>query len=417
MARRGARAGRVGLIGRVDLAGELFDGQTVKTRMMYRLLCEQYGAERVVVADTCGYRSHPLAVTRAVGRCLVRCDDIVVLLSANGRRVLFPLLAFAARYGGKRVYHNLIGGWLARHLEQHPAWVRHLNAFEVNWVESHALADALTAQGVLNAEYLPNFKYFGEAAGAGTGMRAGAGAGMRAEAIACAEVAARAGGRDGAAGRTGADDAASIDPAVGDAGHAGTAGATGAAARAEGPVPVRFCTFSRVTACKGVGDAARAVERLCAEGLPCTLDVFGPIDPSYRQAFEQVLSTCSHVFYRGCAAPERGAEAIAVYDALLFPTSWKAEGVPGTVVDALAAGVPIIAAKWPYHDEMLVDGVTGFAYPFGRNELLIDAMRRFMKPTTDVGAMRRACMARAAAYAPQAVAPRIVARIGKRGRA
>ena len=415
MVRGGVRPGKIGLIGRVDLSGELCDGQTVKTRVMYRLLCEQYGAEHVVVADTCGYRSHPLAVTRAVVRCLVRCDDIVVLLSANGRRVLFPLLSAAARHGGKRVYHNLIGGWLARHLEQHPAWVRHLNAFEVNWVESHALVDALTAQGVANAEYLPNFKYFDKAAEAGAGMRAEAGAGMRAEAIACAEVAARVDGRDGVAGRTGAVGAAPIDSAAGDVDHAGASGVTGAGARAEGPVPVRFCTFSRVAACKGVGDAARAVERLCVEGLPCTLDVFGPIDPSYRQAFEQALSTCSHVFYRGCAAPERGAEAIAAYDALLFPTSWKAEGVPGTVVDALAAGVPIIAARWPYHDEMLVDGVTGLAYPFGHNELLIDAMRRFMKPTTDVGAMRRACMARAAAYAPQAVAPRIVARIGKRG--
>lgn len=409
MARADVRPGKIGLIGRVDLAGELFDGQTVKTRMMYRLLCEQYGAENVVVADTCGYRRRPLAVTRAVVRCLAQCDDVVVLLSANGRRVLFPLLSAAARHGGKRVYHNLIGGWLARHLEQHPAWVRHLNAFEVNWVESHALVDALTAQGVVNAEYLPNFKYFDEASLAGTGMRAGAGAGMR------AEVAARADGRDGAAGRTGAADAAPIDSAVGDAGHAGESGATGAGARAEGPVPVRFCTFSRVTAEKGVADAAHAVERVCSEGLPCTLDVYGPIDERYREVFEQVLATCPYVFYRGCAAPERASHIIAGYDALLFPTSWKAEGVPGTVIDALAAGVPIIAARWPYHDEMLVDGVTGLGYPFGHNGLLADTMRRFMDPATDVGAMRRACMARAAAYAPQAVAPRIVARIGKRG--
>lgn len=415
MARADVRPGKIGLIGRVDLAGKLFDGQTVKTRMMHRLLCEHYGAENVVVADTCGYRRRPLVVTRAVVRCLVQCDDVVVLLSANGRRALFPLLSAAARYGGKRVYHNLIGGWLARHLEQHPAWVRHLNAFEVNWVESHALVDALTAQGVVNAEYLPNFKYFDEAAEAGAGVRAEAGTGMRAEAIACAEVAARADRRDGIVGRTGAAGAAPIDSAVGDADHAGESGATGAGARAEGPVPMRFCTFSRVTAEKGVGDAARAVEQLCSEGLSCTLDVFGPIDPSYRQAFEQVLSTCPHVFYRGCAAPERASRAIAGYDALLFPTSWKAEGVPGTVIDALAAGVPVIAARWPYHDEMLADGVTGLGYPFGHNELLADAMRRFMDPATDVDAMKRACIVRAAAYAPQAVAPRIVARIGKRG--
>lgn len=361
MACNGAQPGKIGLIGRVDLAGELFDGQTVKTRMMHRLLCEHYGAENVVVADTCGYRSRPLVVARAVVRCLVQCDDIVVLLSANGRRVLFPLLSVAARRGGKRVYHNLIGGWLARHLEQHPAWVRHLNAFEVNWVESRALVDALTAQGVVNAEYLPNFKYFDEAAGAGVGAAPGA-------------------------------------VAAPDAG-------------------MRFCTFSRVTAEKGVGDAARAVEQLCSEGLSCTLDVYGPIDERYRETFERVLATCPHVFYRGCAAPERASRAIAGYDALLFPTSWKAEGVPGTVIDALSAGVPVIAARWPYHDEMLADGVTGLGYPFGHNELLADAMRRFMDPATDVDAMKRACIVRAEAYAPQAVVPRITERIANGGRA
>lgn len=145
------KAGKIGLIGRIDPDCRLFDGQTVKTRMMYRLLCEAYGEDAIVTVDTYDYKHRAPMVMADFARCLATCDRLIVLLSTNGRRVFFPLLSFASKHMGKKVYHNLIGGWLASNLEKFPKWVDYLNSFEVNWVEAHALVERLSEKGVHNA--------------------------------------------------------------------------------------------------------------------------------------------------------------------------------------------------------------------------------------------------------------------------
>ncbi len=134
---------KIGLIGRLDPECELFDGQTVKTRMMYRLLCELYGEKNVVVVETKDYRHNAPRVVAQTVRCLLTCRDVFVSLSRNGRKAFFPLLSFAARHLHTRVYHNLIGGWLAQDLEECPQQVSYLNDFRVNWVESHQLVGKL----------------------------------------------------------------------------------------------------------------------------------------------------------------------------------------------------------------------------------------------------------------------------------
>lgn len=339
---------KIGLIGRIDPDQTMFDGQTVKTRMTYRMLCEHYGTENVVTVDTLDYRHRALAVMANFARCLVSCSDIVVSLAINGRRVFFPLLSFASRFMGIRVYHNLIGGSLANDLDKYPKWVNYLNSFQVNWVESRDLVDMLAEKGVTNAEYLPNFKYFDQ-----------------------------------------------------------TAGALKAPMHAAGE-PFSFCTFSRVTEQKGVGDAARAVESLNAEGLACVLDVYGPVDSVYKTDFEHVLAECPHVKYKGCVPPEQSALAVAPYDALLFPTKWKTEGIPGTIIDALAAGVPVIAARWQYYAEMLEDNVTGLGYELGDNSLLVSEMAKFMQLDNHQRmAMRKSCLSRFMAYTPEVVSSQI----------
>ena len=316
--------------------------------MMYRLLCELYGEENVVVVETKDYRHNAPRVVAQTVRCLLTCRDVFVSLSRNGRKAFFPLLSFAARHLRTRVYHNLIGGWLAQDLEECPQQVSYLNDFRVNWVESHQLVGKLEELGVGNAEFLPNFKYLD-----GTELPE---------------------------------------------------------SRYYGP-GYRFCTFSRVQELKGIGDAMDTVEKLCSEGLDCRLDVYGPIEPSYKEEFETALSRCVHAEYKGCVAPEKSVQVIASYDALLFPTKWKPEGIPGTIIDALAAGVPVIAAKWQYYDEMLEDGVTGFGYGFGNNELLADEIKRFIELGNGANELRKGCLARAVAYSPEAVSDVVAAAV------
>ena len=339
-----ARRRRIGFIGRIDPDETMVDGQTVKTRTLYRYLVRRFGASSVRAVDTRDYRRETGRVVRELIRCLHECDDVVVLLSSGGRRALFPILRLASAVLGVRVYHDLIGGSLADDVEADASGrlVRHLNSFEVNWVETRALADRLRALGVRNASHLPNFK----------------------------DV-----------------DDVDVDPRV-----------------PPGP-PYRLCALSRVTPEKGIDNAVRAVAAINGDGPPVvTLDIFGPIEPSYEERFRRLVDSVPHVRYAGRVPPERAAAAVSGHFALIFPTEWIGEGVPGTIIDAMHAGLPVVASRWPYYCEMLQDGVTGLSYDFDRPELLEATIRELIAlPEEQLAAMRRATLERARAYAPEAV--------------
>ena len=340
-----ARRRRIGFIGRIDPDETMVDGQTVKTRTLYRYLVRRFGASSVRVVDTRDYRRETGRVVRELLRCLHECDDVVVLLSSGGRRTLFPILWLASTALGVRIYHDLIGGSLADDVEADPSGllVHYLNSFEVNWVETRALADRLSALGVRNASHLPNFK----------------------------DV-----------------DDVDVDP------HAPPSGP-----------PYRLCTLSRVTPEKGIDNAVRAVAAINGDGPPMvTLDVFGPIEPSYEERFRRLVDSVPHVRYAGRVPPERAAAAVSGHFALIFPTEWTGEGVPGTIIDAMHAGLPVVASRWRYYHEMLQDGVTGLSYDFDRPELLEATIRELLAlPEARIVSMRRALLERARAYTPEAV--------------
>ena len=339
-----ARRRRIGFIGRIDPDETMVDGQTVKTRTLYRYLVRRFGASNIRVVDTRDYRRETGRVVRELLRCLHECDDVVVLLSSGGRRTLFPILWLASTALGVRIYHDLIGGSLADDVEADPSGllVHYLNSFEVNWVETRALADRLSALGVRNASHLPNFK----------------------------DV-----------------DDVDVDPT------------------APRERPRRLCTLSRVTPEKGIDNAVRAVAAINGDGPPMvTLDVFGPIEPSYEERFRRLVDSVPHVRYAGRVPPERAAAAVSGHFALIFPTEWTGEGVPGTIIDAMHAGLPVVASRWRYYHEMLQDGVTGLSYDFDRPELLEATIRELLAlPDEELAAMRRATLGRARAYAPEAV--------------
>ena len=340
-----ARRRRIGFIGRIDPDETMVDGQTVKTRTLYRYLVRRFGASNIRVVDTRDYRRETGRVVRELLRCLHECDDVVVLLSSGGRRTLFPILWLASTALGVRIYHDLIGGSLADDVEADPSGllVHYLNSFEVNWVETRALADRLSALGVRNASHLPNFK----------------------------DV-----------------DDVDVDP------HAPPSGP-----------PYRLCTLSRVTPEKGIDNAVRAVAAINGDGPPMvTLAVFGPIEPSYEERFRRLVDSVPHVRYAGRVPPERAAAAVSGHFALIFPTEWTGEGVPGTIIDAMHAGLPVVASRWRYYCEMLQDGVTGLSYDFDRPELLEATIRELLAlPEARIVSMRRALLERARAYTPEAV--------------
>lgn len=349
----------IGLIGCIDPEETLFDGQTVKTRTIYKLLVGRYGASGVKCVDTRRYKQRFFSVIVDFISCLFTCEDVIVLLSSNGQKFLFPALSVVARTMKKRIYHNLIGGRLADELQQNPRYVRYLNSFAVNWVESRKLEERLTRLGLANAKYLPNFKTL--------------------RPVNLNEV-----------------------KQMGFSEHP----------------PYRMCTFSRVTEKKGINEALLAITQLnekagfslqhdgssgTSDSVFATLDIYGPIDDAYKDEFESALRNCPYAKYKGIVAPDASVEVIKDYYALLFPTKWVMEGMPGTIIDALSAGVPIVASKWLYYSEMLEDGVTGFGYDIDKPELLLETLEKLLFGEVDIEAIKMNCLNRSRNYNPDLV--------------
>ena len=335
-----AKRKKIGIIGRIDPCESMFDGQTVKTRTVWKLMVERFGSDSVVAVDTLNYSKKPFKTAWDLLCCLISCRDIVVLLSRGGRKALFPILSFAANRFRRNIYHSLIGGWLSRDIDEDErgTLVSYLNSFTVNWVETHELVEALGDRGVRNAEYLPNFKLI-----------------------------------------------APISRIPDDKLHS----------------PVRLCIFSRVQKKKGISNAIESVDAVNSwyGRHVVILDIYGPIDSDYEKEFWELLGKSSSSSYEGCVKAEESVATLSFYDALLFPTEWAMEGIPGTIIDAFHAGLPVIASRWRYYEELLEDGKTGIGYPFEQRQMLKDAILRFLAlDSGSIGAMRKECLSRAHKY-------------------
>ena len=110
---------------------------------------------------------------------------------------------------------------------------------------------------------------------------------------------------------------------------------------------------------KGVFDIMEAV---CGSGgIRC--DFYGPIVNRDREAFLSGVSGSKLLEYRGIADPRKIGETIARYDMLLLPTYHGGEGYPAVILEAFAAGVPVVTTRWRSIPEIVENGVTGLLVP------------------------------------------------------
>ena len=178
--------------------------------------------------------------------------------------------------------------------------------------------------------------------------------------------------------------------------------------------PYKLCTFSRVMKEKGIEDAIAAVRAINVKygKTIVTLDIYGPAEEAYLKHLQEVLAQDSVCNYRGVVPANESVEVLKDYYALLFPTHWKHEGIPGTIIDALSAGVPIIARRWQYCDEMITDGETGLAYDFDEPDLLQKKIEYAISHPKEMIVMKKKCLAKATLYSEDYVMKQIAKELG-----
>lgn len=130
---------------------------------------------------------------------------------------------------------------------------------------------------------------------------------------------------------------------------------------------------ARLAELKGVSDLLRAVEKLVSEHGQIHLTVVG--DGPERNRFEKLskkLKLDHNVTFTGYLSQAEVADYLKRSHVLVLPS--YAEGVPVSLMEALASQVPVIATQVGGVSELVEDGVNGFIVRPGDVDQLADRL-------------------------------------------
>lgn len=338
---------KIGIIGRTAFGKDLYDGQTVLTRIFKEELEKQFNNYKFIIVDTYNYKKNILKCFFKTIYSLFTCEYIFILLSRNGLSFYLPFIYYFNKITRKKIIHRVIGGNLNVLISKNPKWIKYLNSFKYNYVETKSLSNSLKNLGLTNVKVSPNFKPLKQ--------------------ISNIEI-----------------------------------------KKYNNKECFRFCTFSRVIKEKGITDAINAIVKVKEKGQNVSLDIYGPIEDKYKEEFDMLVNKYKFINYKGIIDYKKSVEVLKEYFMLLFPTYWRGEGFPGTFIDCFASGLPIIATNWNQNSEIIKDKVTGIIYE--RDDLnnnLIDAINFSIKNYREINKMKENCLNEYKNYNPSNIVGKI----------
>ena len=130
---------------------------------------------------------------------------------------------------------------------------------------------------------------------------------------------------------------------------------------------------------KGVDLIINCARRLCEAGFGnvFSVDFYGAFEEKdYQKKILSEIVEMPNIHYEGVLnlANPAGYEILSQHSIMLFPTYWPGEGFPGIIIDALIAGLPIIASDWHFNSSLVEEGKTGHIIPHNHEEALYQAM-------------------------------------------
>jgi glycosyltransferase involved in cell wall biosynthesis len=98
---------------------------------------------------------------------------------------------------------------------------------------------------------------------------------------------------------------------------------------------------------------------------------YGPLEEHLKQLAKE-LNVASHVRFLGYRRDV--PDILAACDVFALPSLW--EGMSNSLLEAMAAGRPVVATEVDGNVEQVIDGKTGLLVPPANSDLLADAIRR-----------------------------------------
>ena len=290
---------KVAICGHFGGNKKFFDGQTTKTKNLYEVLAEKYGENEIYVIDTYNWRKNPFMLLKKCVTASKKSKNIIILPAHNGVKVFVPLFTRLKKIFNFSLFYDVIGGWLPSFVKDKKGLQKNLKKIDKIFVETNKMKKDLEKMDFDNIEKLVNFKTIKP---------------IKAENL-----------------------------------------------KLKFNKPYHICTFSRVMKEKGIENIVNVVKKINKKEILYTLDIYGPVDDKYRDDFEKLQSSFpNYIKYKGCIDSNLSTKIIQNYYLLIFPTRFKTEGIPGTIIDSYFSGVPVIATRWENVFDIVDDNKTGY---------------------------------------------------------
>lgn len=334
--------GKVAIIGKYDTQYGVSDGQAVKTTIVAEEIERSLGKDKVKRISTFEWKKNPLKLFCSCVLAVWRCKNVLFITDEGGIRVFPKLLRYANVSGKCKIHYYVVGGWLHNYLDRDKKAAEDLKKLDAIYVEIPAMLRELEERGFRNGVLLNKFRR--------------------------------------------------MTPAEADG------------LRMNHTAPYRLCYFSRVMKEKGIEECVEAVKiaNRKAGFEKYTLDIYGYINDLYKDTFDGMLKEFpTYISYKGIVDYQNSTHILSEYFAMLFPTYYTSEGYPNTVVDAYAAGLPVIATRWNYNSDIIRDGEDGIMIDIGSAEQIVDAVEYLSDNPQIYAKMRANCLARCKEFLPE----------------
>ena len=131
-----------------------------------------------------------------------------------------------------------------------------------------------------------------------------------------------------------------------------------------------FLFAGRLSSEKGIDILLDSFAKLSA--IKLVIAGAGPL----QDLVQERIKNLPNITYVGLQTKAQVTSLMKECKALVFPSRWY-EGMPITIIEALAAGTPVIASMLGAMPEMIQDGHNGFLFEAGNSVALSDRIRSF----------------------------------------
>lgn len=318
------------IIGKFAMNKNILDGQTVKCNMFYEELCNKYGNENVFYIDTYNWKKNPFKLFLNVIYYFKKSDNIIMLPAHNGVKLFSRLLTFLNSFYKKKIHYIVIGSWLFNLINDNKNVGKSLKKFNNIFVETSKLKANLESIGFTNVSILNNYK--------------------------------------------------KIIPLKDNQ------------LVFNNSKTLKICTFSRVNEKKGISDLIRLLSEINKDKVIIKYDVYGMVENDYKNEFENLINTYKFVSYKGVVDATKSIDIIKKYDLLVFPTKYYTEGIPGTIIDSLASGVPVLYSSWENCEDILHDKENGIKFEFNNISNLKEKLLYCYNNKNTINNMKTNCL-------------------------